>query len=118
MKAIPYPATGPDSIDLTPVDAEKVISGAPRGGHYILHSSESGEFSSGVYVCTPGKWTVSYDEDEFCTLVEGAVIISSENGEAQAFKAPCSFMIPSGFRGAWEALTPVRKFFVIYEKKR
>ncbi len=47
---------------------------------------------------------------------EGHVRLTNDKGEAQDFKAPESFLVPSGFAGTWEAVTPVRKFFVIYEK--
>jgi len=34
----------------------------------------------------------------------------------ETYRAGDSFLIPSGFKGTWETIEPVRKFFVIYEK--
>jgi len=97
------------------VDATKVISGAPKQAYQIIYSN--GGLTCGVYECTPGKWRVDYaGEDEFCTLIEGRVRLTNAVGEAQEYAAPESFLIPAGFSGAWEAVTGVRKFFVIHEK--
>jgi uncharacterized cupin superfamily protein len=84
----------------------------------MLYSSKSDEFHSGIYECTAGKWNVTYAEDEFCTLIEGSLRMTNEAGETQAYTAPDSFLIPSGYKGTWEAVTPIRKFFVIYEKAK
>lgn len=116
MKIIPYPAEPLKDPAWEEVAAERVIAGAPKSSYHMLYSSKSGEFHSGIYECTPGKWQVSYSEDEFCTLIEGTVRLTGESGETQEFTAPGSFLIPSGYKGTWEAVTPVRKFFVIYEK--
>lgn len=84
----------------------------------ILYTSPSRELVSGIYECTKGKWKVSYAEDEFCTLIEGSLCLANTEGEAQYYTAPDSFMIPAGYEGTWEAITAVRKHFVIYEKAK
>lgn len=98
------------------VDPAKVVHGAPDHAFDVTYTSQSGELSAGVYECSAGKWRVSYNEDEFCTLAEGTVRLTNDSGETQEFRAPESFLIPAGFTGTWEAVTPVRKFFVVYEK--
>ncbi|MFN7113041.1 MAG: cupin domain-containing protein [Alphaproteobacteria bacterium] len=102
--------------DRSPVDAAKVLDGTPDQAFDVVYTSQSGELSAGIYECSAGKWRVSYSEDEFCTLTEGTVRITDADGQTTEFRAPDSFMIPAGFNGTWEAVTPVRKFFVIYEK--
>jgi hypothetical protein len=115
MKIIPYPRTKIEDTEWTALDPQKVLSGAPRSSYKILYANKSKELYSGVYECTAGKWTVHYEEDEFCTIVEGRIILTGEDGESHEFSAMDSFMIPAGFHGTWEALTYMRKFFVIYE---
>lgn len=100
----------------SPVDAAKVVSGTPDQAFDVLYTSQSGEMSAGIYECSAGKWQVAYSEDEFCTLTEGTVRLTDAAGKTEEFRAPDSFLIPAGFSGTWEAVTPVRKFFVIYEK--
>lgn len=98
------------------VDSAKVVSGTPEHAFDVRYTSKSGEFCAGVYECSAGKWRVSYSEDEFCTLTEGTVRLTDDAGKTEEFCAPASFLIPAGFSGTWEAVTPARKFFVIYEK--
>lgn len=118
MRIIPFPAEALKNAEWTDIDPAKVLSGQPRCAYSVLYTSASGECVSGIYACTPGKWRVSYSEDEFCTLTAGTVRLTSENGEMQEFSAPESFMIPSGYKGTWEAVTNVQKFFVVYEKSQ
>ncbi len=116
MKVIPYPQAPLQNAEWTEVSPEKVITGSPKSTYRVLYTSKSEEFTSGIYECTAGKWKTSYTEDEFCTLIEGRLRMTSDTGEVQEFAAPDSFMIPSGYKGIWEPLTPLRKFFVIYEQ--
>jgi len=116
MKIIACPKEPLKDAEWDAVEQDRVVSGQPKRAFKTLYSSKSDEFHSGIYECTAGKWKVSYSEDEFCTLIEGHVRLTNNKGEAQEFKAPDSFVVPSGFAGTWEAVTPVRKFFVIYEK--
>ena len=102
--------------DWSPVDADRIIGGAPQSAAKILYSSADEKFCAGVYACTAGKWRVSYSEDEFCTLLEGAVTLTSENGAVHTYTTPESFLIPSGFKGFWEPHGNLRKYFVIYEQ--
>src|ERR1700722_16508441 len=116
MKIISFPAAPLADAAWEPVEQEKLVSGQPKRAYKSLYSSRSDEFHTGIYECTPGKWRVAYSEDECCTLIEGKLKLTSEQGEVQEFQAPASFLIPSGYAGTWEALTRLRKFFVIYEK--
>jgi uncharacterized cupin superfamily protein len=116
MKIIPCPTAPLSDAIWEPVEDDRIVSGKPERTFKVLHSSKSDEFHSGIYECTKGAWKVTYNEDEFCTLIEGHVRLTNDKGEAQDFKAPDSFIVPSGFTGTWEAVTPVRKFFVVYEK--
>jgi hypothetical protein len=118
MKLIPSPAEPLSNPEWTEVAPEKIIAGHPKSAYKILYASKSEEFTAGIYECTAGKWKVSYSEDEFCTLIEGKLRMTSDKGEVQEFKAPDSFIIPSGFSGIWEPLGHLRKFFVIYEKSQ
>lgn len=102
--------------DWTTVDSTRVIEGAPQSAAKIFYTSSDEKFCAGLYACTAGKWRVSYTEDEFCTLLEGSVTLTSENGATQTFTAPSSFLIPAGFQGFWQPHGNLRKYFVIYER--
>ena len=119
MLPFPFAFDNEDTLadcDWTDVDPAKVQSGTPKSAHRILYVSNDEKFYAGIYACTAGKWQVSYDEDEFCTLVEGRVRLSTADGKEITYSAPESFLIPAGFQGFWEPLGNLRKFFVVYEK--
>jgi hypothetical protein len=94
-----------------------VISGAPETSLQNYYTDKSGSFFSGVWESTPGKWPVNYAEDEFCAILEGRVVLTDESGRAESFKAGDAFVIPAGFKGTWETVQKVRKFYAISEKK-
>lgn len=116
MKVISCTDAPLDSALFEKIASDRVIKGTPAAAHHIFYSSASNDFNTGIYECTPGKWRIEYSEDEFCALLSGTIQLVSDDGDTQEFTAPASFVIPSGYRGTWEAITPVRKFFVIYEK--
>lgn len=116
VSVLPFPVTALDPASFEPVAADKVIDGNPAQAFQVNYTSASGDFCTGIYACTAGKWRVSYAEDEFCTLTAGTVRLTNATGDTQEFTAPDSFLIPAGFNGTWEAVTDVQKNFVIYEK--
>lgn len=118
MKAVSHPIDPIDEINFDPVSPDRVVEGAPLARSKLFYTSSSDEFFTGIYECTAGAWRISYTEDEFCTMIEGTVRLIADNGETQEFTAPQSFLIPAGYSGIWHALTPLRKFFVIYEKRQ
>jgi uncharacterized cupin superfamily protein len=118
LKVITFPQAPLKDAAWEEVEKDKLISGQPKRAWKALYSSASEEFHTGIYECTPGSWKVSYYEDEFCTLIEGRLKMTSEQGETQEFQAPVSFLIPAGYKGTWEAVTKLRKYFVIYEKAK
>lgn len=108
------PAISLSPDEWAPVAAEKVVEGTPQAAARVLYESPDGRFCTGIYACTAGKWGVAYEEDEFCRLIEGSVRLTDESGASHTYTAPDSFLIPSGFKGFWEPLGNLRKFFVIY----
>jgi len=98
-------------------DADKVISGAPRTGVANRYADSSGQFFAGDWSSTVGKWRVAYSEHEFCHLLEGRVVLTSDTGERWDFGPGDAWVIPAGFRGTWETLEPARKRYAIFEEK-
>jgi uncharacterized protein len=94
-----------------------IVSGAPQTSVQNYYTDKSGDFYSGVWESTPGKWAINYSEDEFCVLLEGRVVLTNESGKAETFKAGDAFVIPAGFKGSWETVEKVRKFYAISERK-
>jgi len=49
---------------------------------------------------------------EVCVMLTGRVAVTEAGGERREFGAGDAFVIPRGFSGRWETLTPTTKVFV------
>ncbi|KAB1590560.1 cupin domain-containing protein [Burkholderia cepacia] len=76
--------------------------------HYI---SSCGQFSCGIWECTPGRWTIEYDESEYCEMLSGVAIVRDADGRERVLRAGDRFVIPPGFRGTWEVVETCRKIY-------
>jgi uncharacterized cupin superfamily protein len=103
----------PDEYYLAP---EKLISGNPKQSLWMHYTDASKQFFAGIWQSEVGKWRISYTEEEYCKIIEGTSILTDPSGVAVTVSAGESFVIPSGFTGTWEVVTPTRKEFVIFEK--
>ncbi|HSH84543.1 MAG TPA: cupin domain-containing protein [Guyparkeria sp.] len=96
--------------------ADRVLAGAPEQVLWNHFQDRSKQMVSGVWDCSPGKWTADYStKSEFCHILSGKVILADTAGKSQTFSSGDSFVIPSGFEGTWEVVEPVRKLYVIFQ---
>lgn len=94
-----------------------ILSGTPQTGAANIYSDRSGQFHCGIWESSPGKWQVAYEEEEFCLILSGRVRVTSDTGESEDYGPEDAFVIPAGFRGTWETLESLRKYYVIFEAK-
>ena len=113
-RIISFDSTNAEVSVSTPAP-DKLLSGHPQHTARNFFSDTTGQFFAGVWESTPGRWRVSYTENEFCHITEGEVHIESTSGEVWSFEAGDSFVIPAGFAGAWHVTSPLRKLYVIFE---
>ena len=92
-----------------------VLSGDPRTRTQNYYADATDRFFAGVWESSPGKWRVTYTENEFVALLAGRVVLTADGGPAETFVAGDSFVIPAGFTGTWESVEPVRKLYAIYQ---
>lgn len=90
---------------------EKVITGDPV--FTTWNAEERDGLYCGIWEATPGKWRISYDEWEFCHILEGVSVIAEEGGDPVTVKAGDSFILRPGFKGTWEVVETTRKEYVI-----
>jgi uncharacterized protein len=76
-----------------------------------------GAFTAGFWTHEGGTIEVDYTEHEFCLLLAGKVRLADQDGNADVYGMGDGFVIPAGFKGTWETLKPVRKWYVTYEPK-
>lgn len=94
------------------------ISGKPKTTTQNFYTDATGSFVSGIWTATKGKWAVDYGEEEFIYLLAGKVKLTAANGQSKTFKKGEAFMIPAGFKGTWETLAPIRKFYAIQDRRK
>ena len=92
-------------------DPAKVIAGAPRFRTWNVEERDG--LYAGTWEATPGKWRIDYEEWEYCRILSGRSVITSETGEAFEVGPGDGFLIRPGFRGTWEVVETTRKEYVV-----
>lgn len=96
---------------------ERLLAGDPRTSTWNHWTAEDDRLYCGIWESSPGKVAVDYEEWEFCHFIAGIAVLTNEAGESWTLKAGDAFIIPPGFKGAWETVEPVRKHYVILMPK-
>jgi len=94
---------------------EKRLVGNPKQTVWMQYTDPSQKFFVGIWQGEVGKWKISYTEEEECLMLEGTCIITDKQGVAVTVKTGDRFVMPRGFEGTWEVVTPSKKTFVVYE---
>ncbi len=96
-------------------EPERVLSGDPAQSAINVFASTDGRFNSGIWESAPGKWRVVFAESEFCHILAGAIVVTSDDGSVATFRAGDAFLTPAGFMGTWEVVEHAKKFYAFYE---
>ena len=91
-----------------------ILEGSPTTVTRNFYTDPTEQFFSGIWESSTGKWRVNYTENEFVHMLAGAVLLTSADGFAERFTAGDSFVVPAGFEGTWESITPVKKLYAIF----
>jgi uncharacterized cupin superfamily protein len=108
--------TQPGSIDFPRPD--RLEQGHPRRETWTLYESADGQMSSGIWACEVGRWRIVFPphKDEYFFVLSGHVRLHDRDGGHVDVRAGEGAVIPGGFEGAFEVLSPVRKHFVVVER--
>lgn len=98
--------------------AERRVRGNPLRTTHTHYVSADGQLDCGVWACEPGAWRIVFadSKEEFFCVLQGRVRLSDEAGLAVEIGPGEAAVIPAGFRGVFEVLEPVRKYFVVRER--
>ncbi|MEO1042028.1 MAG: cupin domain-containing protein [Pseudomonadota bacterium] len=70
-------------------------------------------YTAGTWECEPGKLELDLEIMEFCHLLEGHWVLTSQSGEVTEIKAGDSWIFPKGWKGTAEVVEKVRKVYFI-----
>ena len=92
-----------------------VLSGANKHWQKVVHK---GDFVVALYESEAALIDVSYPfaYDEFVTVLEGKVILTSLSGEKQTYDVGDSFLVPKGWQGTWDMPVKFREMIIIETK--
>jgi uncharacterized cupin superfamily protein len=76
---------------------------------------QEGNLTAGTWECGPGKLQLDLEITEFCHLLKGHWILTSESGQVTEIKAGDSWIFPLGWKGTAEVVETVRKVYLIIE---
>lgn len=96
---------------------ERLVAGNPRRTTREFFNSADATRSAGIWSCEPGAWRIAFADgkDEFFCVIEGRLRITASDGQTAEFGPGEAGVIPSGFSGTFEVLSPVRKYYVVME---
>jgi uncharacterized protein len=97
--------------------ADRLLAGTPEQIVRNYFSDATGQFHSGLWSSTPGKWRIRYSESEFCCLTRGRVALANTAGQRWEFGPGEGFVVPAGFEGTWQVIEDCTKFYAIFEAR-
>ena len=100
-----------NTLELSRPAPDRLISGDPE--HRTWNLVDDRGLYCGIWESTPGAWRVSYEEWEYCRILDGVSRITDTQGNITEVKAGDSFTLPAGFEGIWEVVETTRKDYVI-----
>lgn len=98
---------GPHTAKPTSLDGEQTEATLP-----VWSGGTGGGIETGLWECTPGVFTAERNGyTEICTILSGRVIIEVDGAEPEEFGPGDIMVMPSGWKGTWRVLEPVRKHY-------
>jgi uncharacterized cupin superfamily protein len=93
------------------------IEGEQQEASVALWTSPDGKMETGVWECTPGRFTADRSENaEICHLLEGRVTLHNADGTSRDISAGEMFVLPLGWRGEWTIHEQTRKIYTMISK--
>ena len=74
---------------------------------------QENNLTAGTWECEPGKLQLDLDITEFCHLLKGHWVLTSESGQVTEIRAGDSWVFPKGWKGTAEVVETVRKVYLI-----
>jgi hypothetical protein len=92
-----------------PIEPSWIIEGNPTASNATLSRSVDGTASTIVWQCTEGKFNWHYDIDETIYILEGSVVIESDNMKPTRFGPGDVIFFKNGASARWHVEGHIRK---------
>lgn len=96
-------------LKASPINPAWILEGAPVARNAVLSRSEDTTACTIFWDCTAGKFNWHYEFDETVHILEGSVIVSSENSPPKRLVAGDVAFFPVGTIAHWHVEDYVRK---------
>jgi len=94
-------------------DGEGISSDKPPVP-FSTHAFHVGKIMVSIYESEPTKVYIDgMPFDEYVQILEGRLILTTDDGKSYEFKAGDSLMVPQGFKGYWEMPEKYRELIII-----
>src|ERR1700749_4689859 len=100
------------SLPLRPIEPSWVIEGQPESRSNVLSQSKDGQACTIVWECTAGKFNWYYDFDETILILEGSIVIESDDMPPTRYGAGDVIFFRNGAHAKWHFETYVRNLAV------
>jgi len=81
---------------------------------FSTHAFHVGKIMVSIYESEPTKVRIDgLPFDEYVQILEGRLILTTDDGKSQEFKTGESLMVPQGFKGYWEMPEKYRELIII-----
>ena len=81
----------------------------------IKNIFSKGGHSAGVWECSPGKYRLERETDEFCVLLAGHWHLLGENGDNYELKTGDTILLKKGWKGTSHIIETIRKVYITWE---
>lgn len=94
---------------------ERLVTANPQRLTQSLY--EHPNMSCGIWQCEAGAWRIEFasHKQEFFTVIEGKVRLHDVHGDFVEIHAGQAGVIPPNFKGIFEVVEVVKKYYVIVE---
>lgn len=94
---------------------ERLVTGNPQRLTQSLYQHPN--MSCGIWYCEVGSWRIEFaaNKQEFFTVIEGKVRLHDTQGSFVEIYAGQAGIIPPNFKGTFEVVEIVKKYYVIVE---